>query len=168
MYQGTSKDKLASSLKNLITTVVSLCWSIIRKISLCHSNDVDHVLSMGEIVFKSHNIGTFQSLDSDAINLCNRKFELHTVHKESITISDLKNVSVITEICKSIDSTGLIVSTTNYVFALIAYFNSFYFFDPCNISCYIQEDVPFVFKIKGVPDIRHFFFITVNQYYMPN
>ena len=97
-YQGTSKDKLASSSKNLITTVVSLCWSIIRKISLCHSNDVDHVLSMGEIVFKSHNIGTFQSLDSDAINLCNRKFELHTVHKESITISDLKNVSVITEI----------------------------------------------------------------------
>ena len=74
---------------------------------------------MDEIVLKSHNIGTFQSLDSEVINLCNRKFELHTVRKESVAISDL-SVSVITEICKSVDSTGLIVSTTNYVYALIA------------------------------------------------
>ena len=105
---------------------------------------------------KPHDFGIFQSLDSDVINLCNKKFELHTVRKESVTISDLKSVSFITEICKSGDSTGLIVSTTNYVFVLIAYLNPFYFFDPCNISCYIQEDVPFVFKLKGVRDIRHF------------
>ena len=58
---------------------------------------------MGEILFKSHNIGTFQSLDGDVLNVCNKKFELHTVRKESVTISDLKIVSVITEICKSID-----------------------------------------------------------------
>ena len=45
---------------------------------------------MSEIVFKSHNIDTFQSLDSDVIHLCNRKSELHTVRKESVTISDLK------------------------------------------------------------------------------
>ena len=80
-------------------------------------------MSMGEIVFKSDNIGTFQSLDSDVINLCNRKFELHTVRKELVTISDLKSVSVITEICKSVDSTDLIVSATNYVFSLIAHLN---------------------------------------------
>ena len=122
-YQGTSKQKSASSSKNLITAVVSLCWSIIRKISLWHSNDLDHIMSMGEIVFKSDNIGTFQSLDSDVINLCNRKFELHTVRKELVTISDLKSVSVITEICKSVDSTDLIVSATNYVFSLIAHLN---------------------------------------------
>ena len=82
-------------------------------------------MSMDETVLKSHNIGTFQSLDSEVINLCNRKFELHTVRKESVAISDLKSVSVITEICESVDSTGLIVSTTNYVFALIASQNSF-------------------------------------------
>ena len=109
---------------------------------------------MGEILFKSHNIGTFQSLDSDV--LCNKKFELHTVRKESVTISNVKSVSVITEICKSVDNTGLIVSIRSNVFALISYLNSFYFFDPSNISCYIQEDVPFVFKFKGVCDIRHF------------
>ena len=51
---------------------------------------------MGEILFKSHNIGTFQSLDSDVLNLCNKKFELHIVRKKSVTISDLKSVSVIT------------------------------------------------------------------------
>ena len=95
------------------------------------------------------------------MNLCNRKFELHTVLKESVTNGDLKSVSVITEICKSIDSTGLIVSTTNYVFSLIPYLNSFYFFDPCNISCYMEEDVPFVFKFKGARDIRHF---LISQY----
>ena len=160
-YQGTSKHKSALSSKNLITTVVSLCWSIISKISLWHSNDLDHIMSMGEIMFKSHNIGTFQSLDSDVINLCNRNFELHTVRKESVTISDLKCVSVITETGKLVDSTHLIVHTTNYVFALIAYLNSFHFFDPCNISCYIQEDVPIVFKFKGVRDIRHF---LLSQY----
>ena len=110
---------------------------------------------MGEILFKSHNIGTFQSLDSGVLNLCNKKFELHTVQKE-LVISDLKSVSFITEICKSVDSTGLIVSIRNYVFALILYLNSFYFFDPCNSSCYIQKDVPFIFKFKGVYDIRHF------------
>ena len=110
---------------------------------------------------KPHNIGLFQSLDGDVINLRNRKFELHTVRKVSVTISDLKSVSFITEICKSGDSTGLIVSTTNYVFVLIAYLNPFYFFDPCNISCYIQEDFPFVFKFKEVRDIRHF---LLSQY----
>ena len=49
----------------------------------------------------------------------------------------------------------------NHVFALIAYLNSFHFFDPCNISCYIQEDVPVVFKFKGARDIRHF---LLSQY----
>ena len=118
-------------------------------------------MSMGEIVFKSHNISTFQLLDSDVINLCNRNFELHTVCKESVTIKDLKSVSVITEICKSANSTGLIVSTTNYIFALIAYLHSIYFSDPCNINCYIQENVPFVFKFKGIHDVRHF---LLSQY----
>ena len=141
--------------------VVSLFWSIIRKISLWHSNDLDHIMSMGEIAFKSHNISTFQLLDSDVINLCNRNFELHTVCKESVTIKDLKSVSVITEICKSANSTGLIVSTTNYIFALIAYLHSIYFSDPCNINCYIQENVPFVFKFKGIHDVRH---LLLSQY----
>lgn len=58
-YQGTSRYKSASSSKNLIATVISLRWSIIRKISLLHSNDLDRIICMGEIVFKSHNIGTF-------------------------------------------------------------------------------------------------------------
>ena len=88
---------------------------------------------MSEVVFKSHNTDTIQSLDSDIINLFNRKFELHTVRKESVTISDLKSVSVITEICTSVDSAGLTVSITNYVFALLPYLNSFYFFDPRHI-----------------------------------
>ena len=120
-YQGNSKHKSASSSKNLITAVVSLCWSIIRKISLWHSNDLDHIMPMGEAVFKYHNIGTFPSFYDDVINSCNRKFELHIVCKESVTISDLNGVFVITEICESVDNTGLMVSTTNYVFALIAY-----------------------------------------------
>ena len=60
-YQRTSKHKSDSSSKNLITTVVSLCWSIIWKISLWHSNDLDHIMSVDGIVFKSHNTGTFQS-----------------------------------------------------------------------------------------------------------
>ena len=47
---------------------------------------------MSEVLFKSNNIDTFQSLDSDVINLFIRKFELHTVRKESVTISDLKCV----------------------------------------------------------------------------
>ena len=47
---------------------------------------------MSEVLFKSHNIDTFQSLDSDVINLFIRKFELDTVRKESVTISDLKCV----------------------------------------------------------------------------
>ena len=84
-------------------------------------------------------------------------FELHTVRKKSVTISDLKSVSVITKICKSVDSTGFIGSTTNHVFAIIVYLISFYFFDPCNISCYIQEDVLFVFKFKGVREILDIF-----------
>ena len=73
-------------------------------------------MSMGEIGFKSCNIGPFQSLDSDVINLCNRKFELHTLPKESVTISYLKGVSAITKICESVDSRGLIVSATNLYF----------------------------------------------------
>ena len=113
-YQGTSKHKSTLSSKNLITTVISLCWSVLRKMSLWYSNDLDHIISMGEIILKSHNIGTFQSLDSYVLNLCNKKFELHIVRKESVTISDLKSVSVITEICRSVDSTGLIVSIRNY------------------------------------------------------
>lgn len=44
---------------------------------------------MSEVLFKSNNIDTFQSLDSDVINLFIRKFELDTVRKESVTISDL-------------------------------------------------------------------------------
>ena len=124
---------------------------------------------MGEIVFKPHNIGTFQSLDSDALHLCNKNFELQKVRKDSVTISDSKSVSVIAKICKPVDSTGLIVSIKNYVFDLIPYLNSFCFYDPCNISCYIQEDAPLVFKFKGVRDISIIFFIiTAHQYYMPN
>ena len=53
---------------------------------------------MNKVVFKSHNIDTFPSSDSDVINICNRKFELHTARKESVIISDLKSVSFITEI----------------------------------------------------------------------
>ena len=96
---------------------------------------------MSEVVFEFHNIDTFQSFDSNVLNLFNRKIELHTANKESITVSNLKSVSLITEICKSGDSTCLIVSVINSVFALTPYLNSFYFFDPCIISCYIQQDV---------------------------
>ena len=106
------------------------CWSIIRKIYLWHSNDLNHIVSIGEIPFKSHNIATFHSLDSDVINLCNRKFKLHRFPKKSVIIIDLKSVSVIKEICKSVDSTILIVSTTTYALALISYLNSIYFFEP--------------------------------------
>ena len=126
--------------------VIALCWLIIRKISLWLSSYLDHIISMSEVAFKSHNVDIFQSLDSDVINLCNRKFGLYTVCKESIALGDLKSVSVISEICNSVNSTGLIVSMRNYVFALIPYLKSFYFFKPCNISYYIQEDVPFVFQ----------------------
>ena len=79
---------------------------------------------MGEILFKSHNIGTFQSLDSDVLNLCNKKFELHTVRKESVTTNDLKSVSVITEICKSVDSKGFhkkLCICPNFVFEFILF-----------------------------------------------
>ena len=101
------------------------------------SSYLDHIISMSEVVFKSDDVDTFQSLDSDVINLCNRKFGLYTVCKESIALGDLKSVSVISEICNSVNSTGLIVSMRNYVFALIPYLKSFYFFKPCNISCSI-------------------------------
>ena len=92
-------------------------------------------MSLDEVVFKSHNIDTYQLVDSVIINLCSRKFELLTVCKESVTISDLKSVSLITEIFKSVDSTVLIVFIAIYVFAIIRHSNSFYFFDPCYISC---------------------------------
>ena len=58
-YQETSENKSTSSSKNLITKVIPLCWSIIRKISLWHSNDLDHINSMSEVTYKSHNIDTF-------------------------------------------------------------------------------------------------------------
>lgn len=92
-------------------------------------------MSLAEDVFKSHNIDTYQSLDSAIINLCSRKFELLTVCKESVTIRDLKSVSLTTEIFKSVNSAGLIAFVTIYVFAIIRHSNSFYFFDPCYISC---------------------------------
>lgn len=92
---------------------------------------------MSKFVFKFNNIETFPSLDSGVLNLSLKKFEVHTVCNESVTIIDLKSVSVITETCKSSDSTDLIVSVTNYVFVLFTYLNSFFSFDPCNIRCYI-------------------------------
>ena len=116
---------------------IALCWSIIRKTSLWHSNDLHHIISMSKFVFKFNNIETFPSLDSGVLNLSLKKFEVHTVCNESVTIIDLKSVSVITETCKSSDSTDLIVSVTNYVFVLFTYLNSFSSFDPCNIRCYI-------------------------------
>ena len=144
-------------MKNLVITVCSSRWSDIKKISLWYSNDMNHIILMSEYTFKSHNIDTFQSLNNDVINICNRKLQLNTICKESVTINDFKSASLIKEICNSVDSTGLTAFVTNYMFALTPYLiNSFYIFDPYNISCFIQEDLPFVFKFKGVYDVRYF------------
>ena len=78
-----------------------------------------------------------------------------TRQRHSVKISELQEFQD-NVLQKSVDSTGLIVFITSIAFTLIPFFDSFYFFDPYNISCYIQEDVPFVLKFKSVRDIRHF------------
>ena len=165
-HQGDSRFGATAGVQCACNSLFAICWSVIRKVSLWQSCDMDHMLVKGDGNYKL--LGTFDILSVDEL-VSDEEFSF-SVEFMSLENSEISANSVDFPFLRAIYNTcvdrgdGFLMFLSGFTIQIIPYRNFFYFFHSHSRNGeLIANGKPVLLKFSHLEDIEIYIQVVYMQ-----
>ena len=162
-HQGHPKFGETAGIQCACNSLFSLCWSVVKRVTLWSMWDMDHILENGDILYKSLNTHTALNIDElpEYVNVENSSLRVTLLSQKSGTISMTARNDFLHESYEQTSNTGtgLIFFISGYTFAIIWSKQAFFLFDSHSRSTEgftVSDGYSVLMKFKSLDDVQNY------------
>ena len=157
-HQGHSKFGSTSGIQCCCNALYAICFSLVKKVSIWKSWDLDYILENGDAVFKS--LGMLRALSTNELPH-HIMIEDNSIEIKMLTecFGHLGQRDLFENHKINCDSNGLIFTTGGFSFSLIWSKNSIFLFDSHSrdeTGAFVSTGSSVILSFKNLIDVQHY------------